>query len=96
VKKIVSIKKAGIKKVYDITIKDNHNYYANDTLLHNCDYRGEVKVILINHGTEDVRIARGDRIAQLVVAEALRAEITTEDDLSDTERGTNGFGSTGK
>jgi dUTP pyrophosphatase len=59
------------------------------------DYRGEVKVILINHGEEDFHIRRGDRIAQLViapVAQALWAEVA---DLEETARGAGGFGSTG-
>jgi dUTP pyrophosphatase len=58
------------------------------------DYRGEIGVILINHGTETVAINRGDRIAQLVVAPISR--ITwREEGLDDTQRGSGGFGSTG-
>ncbi len=59
------------------------------------DYRGEVKVILINHGAEAVSIRRGDRIAQLIVApvaQAVWSEVTT---LDQTGRGAGGFGSTG-
>ncbi|MGE7469053.1 dUTP diphosphatase [Bosea sp. NPDC003192] len=59
------------------------------------DYRGEVKVILINHGQEDFTIAHGDRIAQLVVAAVLQAEIAEVEELSETLRGVGGFGSTG-
>ncbi len=59
------------------------------------DYRGELKVILINHGTEDFAIARGDRIAQLVVAPVTRAVWDEVDELDDTARGAGGFGSTG-
>jgi dUTP pyrophosphatase len=59
------------------------------------DYRGEVKVILINHGSEPFRIARGDRIAQLVIAPVTRAHFEQVNALSQTERGTGGFGSTG-
>lgn len=60
------------------------------------DYRGEVKVILANLGSEPFAIARGDRIAQLVPAPVTRAVPTEVDDLDATERGTGGFGSTGR
>ena len=59
------------------------------------DYRGEVKVILINLGQETVTIERGDRIAQLVVAPVTRASWNEVSTLQETERGTGGFGSTG-
>jgi dUTP pyrophosphatase len=59
------------------------------------DYRGEVKVILINHGEEDVTIRRGDRIAQLVIAPVVRAEWAEVERLDETARGEGGFGSTG-
>jgi dUTP pyrophosphatase len=59
------------------------------------DYRGEVRVILINHGREAFTVAHGDRIAQLVVAAVLQAEIVEATELSDTTRGAGGFGSTG-
>ncbi|HEX4695894.1 dUTP diphosphatase [Sphingomonas sp.] len=59
------------------------------------DYRGEVKVILANLGTEPFEIARGDRIAQLVPAPVQRATLHEVDELGDTERGDGGFGSTG-
>ena len=60
------------------------------------DYRGEVKVILANLGSEAVHLSRGDRIAQLVPAPAPRAELVEVDALDDTERGAGGFGSTGR
>lgn len=60
------------------------------------DYRGEVKVILVNHGQEPFAIARGDRIAQLVPAPVQRAILETVDRLDDTRRGNGGFGSTGR
>jgi dUTP pyrophosphatase len=59
------------------------------------DYRGEVKVILINHGTAPVTIARGDRIAQLVVAPVVQTQWAEVASLDLTERGEGGFGSTG-
>ncbi len=59
------------------------------------DYRGEVKVILINHGPDDFVIRRGDRIAQLVVAPVVQATWIEVTDLDETARGVGGFGSTG-
>ena len=59
------------------------------------DYRGEVKVVLINLGEEDFTIRRGDRIAQLIIAPVVRAAWSEVDDLDDTVRGAGGFGSTG-
>ena len=60
------------------------------------DYRGEVKVILVNLGQEPFAIARGDRIAQLVPAVVLRAMLDEVAALDDTSRGAGGFGSTGR
>ena len=60
------------------------------------DYRGEIKVILINHGLEDFVIARGDRIAQMVIAPVTRIDWTPVERLDDTMRGSDGFGSTGR
>jgi dUTP pyrophosphatase len=59
------------------------------------DYRGEVKVILINLGAEDFVIRRGDRIAQMVIAPVVQAGWREVDSLDDTARGAGGFGSTG-
>ena len=59
------------------------------------DYRGEVKVILINLGEEDFTIRRGDRIAQLVIAPVTQASWSLVANLDETSRGTGGFGSTG-
>ena len=59
------------------------------------DYRGELKVILINHGQEPFAIAHGDRIAQLVIAPVTQAVWAEVDGLDDTARGAGGFGSTG-
>ena len=59
------------------------------------DYRGEVKVILINHGLEAFEINRGDRIAQMVIAPVTKGILQETDELPDTERGDGGFGSTG-
>jgi len=60
------------------------------------DYRGEVKVILINLGAEPFEIKRGERIAQMVIAPVTRAEWVEVDELDETARGAGGFGSTGR
>jgi dUTP pyrophosphatase len=60
------------------------------------DYRGEVKVILINHGEEDFVIRRGERIGQLVIAPVVQAVWAEVESLDDTARGAGGFGSTGR
>lgn len=59
------------------------------------DYRGELKIIMINLGDSDFAIARGDRIAQLVLAPVVLADWTEVDALDETTRGSGGFGSTG-
>jgi len=59
------------------------------------DYRGEIKVILINHGQESFGVTPGMRIAQLVVAPVVRAKLVEVDELPDSDRGAGGFGSTG-
>lgn len=59
------------------------------------DYRGELKVILINHGAEPFDIRRGDRVAQLVLAPVIQASWLPVEELDETARGEGGFGSTG-
>ncbi|MGE0231527.1 MAG: dUTP diphosphatase [Flavobacteriaceae bacterium] len=61
-----------------------------------CDYRGEIKVPLINHGDADFVVRRGERIAQMVVAPVARAALTEVASLDETARGAEGFGSTGR
>ncbi|MGJ4888234.1 dUTP diphosphatase [Bradyrhizobium sp. HKCCYLRH3099] len=60
------------------------------------DYRGEICVLLINHGREPFTIKRGERIAQMVIAAVVRAELSVATTLSETVRGSGGFGSTGR
>ncbi|MEC8852287.1 MAG: dUTP diphosphatase, partial [Pseudomonadota bacterium] len=59
------------------------------------DYRGEIGIILINHGDRPVEITRGMRIAQMVVAPVIQARWQEVDSLDETARGGGGFGSTG-
>ena len=60
------------------------------------DYRGEIKVILINHGVEPFTISRGMRIAQMVIAPVIQAQLVLSEDLNDSERGAGGFGHSGQ
>ena len=60
------------------------------------DYRGEISVLLINHGDAPFTIRRGERIAQMVIAPVVQAELVPAASLSDTARGSGGFGSTGR
>lgn len=59
------------------------------------DYRGNVGVVLFNHGDEDFQVKRGDRIAQLILERICMAEVEEVDELVSTDRGAGGFGSTG-
>lgn len=60
------------------------------------DYRGLLSLIMINHGKEPFKIRRGDRIAQMVIKEVMKADIEVTDDLDDTVRSSGGFGHTGR
>jgi dUTP pyrophosphatase len=60
------------------------------------DYRGEIKIILMNFSKEDFKISRGDRIAQLIVSKVYKAELIVSDELEESLRGSGGFGHTGK
>ena len=60
------------------------------------DYRGEIKIIVMNLGREEFKISRGDRIAQMVVSKVYKAEFLLSDDLEESIRGNGGFGHTGR
>ena len=59
------------------------------------DYRGDIGVILVNHGTSPFEVKQGDRIAQMIISKVEQAEFVQVDTLNDTERGAGGFGHTG-
>ncbi|WNM70126.1 deoxyuridine 5'-triphosphate nucleotidohydrolase [Myxococcus phage Mx1] len=80
--------RSGLALKYGVTVLN-----APGTI--DADYRGELKVILVNHGPSPFAVRHGDRIAQLVVAPVVQAVLEEAEDLDGTERGTNGFGSTG-
>lgn len=71
-----------------------HDIFTDGTI--DMDYRGEIKVKLYNLGDKDYEIKRGNRIAQLVITLALTPEAVQVEELSETDRGAGGFGSTGK
>ncbi|ORY76305.1 deoxyuridine 5'-triphosphate nucleotidohydrolase [Protomyces lactucae-debilis] len=61
-----------------------------------CDYRGEVRVLLFNHGSETFKVAVGDRIAQMILEKVWTPEVEVVETLAETVRGAGGFGSTGQ
>ena len=81
--------RSGLALKYGITVLNSPGTIDSD-------YRGEIKVILINHGIEDFRIKNNDRIAQLVFNEVVKVSLKEVDTLDQTSRDEKGFGSTGK
>ena len=88
---------------YEIQIRPRSGLAAknNITVLNapgtiDSDYRGEIKVIIYNHGDDDFIINNGDRIAQMILSPVIKMELEETDDLPKTLRGEKGFGSTGK
>lgn len=81
--------RSGLAREHGVTLVN-----APGTL--DADFRGEVLVLVINHGREPVRIAPGQRIAQMVIAPFVQARLEVVEELGDTERGAGGFGSTGR
>ena len=91
-----------IPRGYEIQIRPRSGLAAkkNITVLNtpgtiDSDYRGEIKVILINFGKEKFIVEKGERIAQMVVCPVVQADLEETEELADTERGSDGFGSTG-
>ena len=92
-----------IEKGYEVQIRPRSGlaYKHGITVLNtpgtiDADYRGEIMVLLINFGSEDFEIKKGERIAQAIIAPVVQAEIIEVEELSVTKRGEKGFGSTGK
>lgn len=97
--KIKKIQKNIFKNTYDITVENNHNFFCNNHLIHNCDYRGEICLILINTSRKDFIIKEGERLAQGVLCEVKQAnwiEVKNVEELGETVRSNGGFGHTGK
>lgn len=81
--------RSGLARDFGITV-------ANSPGTIDADYRGEVQIILINHGTADFLVQHGDRVAQLVIAPVAQAHFEVVAELSQTVRGGGGFGHTGR
>ena len=92
--KILKITKSK-NKCYDLTVENNHNFFCNNFLIHNCNYNGEIMAVLINLGQDTFKINKGDKIAQIIFEPCESFTMVQVDDLKHTERGLNGFGSTG-
>ena len=91
-----------IPKGFEVQIRPRSGLAANQKIsvlntpgTIDADYRGEIKVILINLGQESFKVEKGLRIAQMVVCPVVQAQLKEVDDLNETERGKGGFGSTG-
>ena len=91
-----------IPKGFEVQIRPRSGLAANQKIsvlntpgTIDADYRGEIKVILINLGQESFKVEKGLRIAQMVVCPVIQAQLKEVDDLKETERGKGGFGSTG-
>lgn len=91
-----------IPKGYEIQVRPRSGLSLKTNLLLvnspgtiDSDYRGEVKIIMGNFGSESFTVTHGERLAQLVLAPVIQAQFVVESDLSSTERGAGGFGSTG-
>lgn len=97
--KIKKINKSENESVYHLTVEKNRNFFANKLCVHNCDYLGEIKVILINLSGDDYQINHGDRIAQGVFNNVAGPNITDlieiDEITKETKRGDGGFNSTG-
>lgn len=88
---------------YEIQVRPRSGLAANHSIgilnspgTIDSDYRGEVKIIIMNFGKEDFKISKGDRIAQLIVSKVYTAKIEEVKDLNSSHRGEGGFGHTGK
>jgi len=95
-KKIKKIKKnSETCDVYHLEVEKNHNFFANGLCVHNC-YRGEMKLKLFNFSNVPYNIKTGDRVAQIVLNFSLVDFNVEWGKVKNTERGSSGFGSTGK
>lgn len=92
--KVLSIR-TDKKQTFDITVSNNHNFFCNGHLIHNCDYRGSIGVILVNLSSEPFIIKDGERICQMVIAKHEKGEWVEVDSLDLSDRGDGGFGHTG-
>ena len=95
--KILKISKTR-KQTYDITVENNHNFFCNNHLIHNCGYTGEVKGIIFNTNNHPVTITKGMKFGQAVLCPVVNGgwvHLEQKETIENKERGSNGFGSTG-
>jgi dUTPase len=95
--KVIKISKSK-KQTYDITVDNNHNFFCNNHLIHNCGYTGEVKAIIFNTNKEPFTITKGMKIAQAVLCPVVNGkwvDLTESNQQVNKDRNNNGFGSTG-
>lgn len=101
--KIKKIRNVNPLDVYHLNVEKNHNFFANNICVHNCDYRGEVGVILhcvngpslLGMPHTQFKLTKGMRIAQMAIREFDIVELNVIDELNETARGAGGFGSSG-
>jgi len=95
--KVIKISKSK-KQTYDITVDNNHNFFCNNHLIHNCGYTGEVKVILFNTNNSEFKVTKGMKVAQAVLCPIVNGawvDLQEVDEVKEKDRKDNGFGSTG-
>lgn len=95
--KIIKISRTK-KQTFDITVGNNHNFFCNNHLIHNCGYNGEIKVIVFNTNKEPFTITKGMKVAQAVLCPVVNGGWVNLDERSEItkkDRNNNGFGSTG-
>ena len=98
--KTTKIKKITLEKkqTYDITVNNNHNFFCNSHLIHNCGYLGEVKVIVFNTNPEPFTITKGMKVGQAVLCPVVNGKwvnLVKKTTIQEKDRGNKGFGSTG-
>lgn len=98
--KTTKIKKITLskKQTYDITVGNNHNFFCNNHLIHNCGYTGEIQVIVFNTNNTTITIPKGMKVGQGVLCPVVQGKYVIFEQVGkveDKDRGNNGFGSTG-
>ena len=96
--KIKKIEKTNTEPIYHLTVKNNHNFFANNVCVHNCDYRGEIGIIIMNTSDKTFTIEDGDRMAQGVLNQVKQCEwdsVYHQEELGQTDRDSAGFGTSG-
>jgi dUTP pyrophosphatase len=93
IKKITEIEP---KDIFYLSVKTNHNYFANNICVHNCGYRGNLAVKMYNFTGDAYMVKKGDKICQFKVERVYETVVEFTDTIVEAARGANGFGSSGK